>query len=151
MEINFIKKIHIGNSKLEEVLTQKIGDGTKDVCIDVTDYLKELDDNNDFKLGNIDAEGTKAVRKLGVVYLNSATKNFIDRIDILNRIIPSFNYSVEKGVKVSTLKYITIYNQFELRVEINGAEKKINYLHLCRSFIIHKKRLKDTSFFMFKN
>lgn len=125
MAINFIKKISICNSELEELFKQKIGNGKKDIFIEVTDYLKELDEDNTFKLGEYEIDGVKVLRKLGAIYLNVNEKSLINKIDKVFKVIPALEYKNKEGNQISTLDHITHYSQFSLKLDINDTEKEL--------------------------
>lgn len=125
MAIHFIKKIAICNSKLEDLFKEKIGNGEKDIFIEITDHLKELDYDNTFKLGEYEIEGVKVLRKLGAIYLNNNEKVLKNKMDKMVKIIPSLKYTNKQGDTISTLEYIANYNQYSLKLEVNDNEKEL--------------------------
>ena len=123
MKINFVKRIGIGNSKLEKLLKETIGDGSKDVFIDVDEELRDIDTDNTFKLGECEVRGIKAVRKLGAVYLTDDNLGLIDAGSRIDFVAPSFKYT--KGDSTTTtLEYIENYCAYKLQID-NGTKKDL--------------------------
>ena len=108
------------NPELKEQLIQKIGNGEKDVLIEITDYFNELDDferlsyTKIFNLGAFQIDGIEVVRKVAVIYLSDDKKTFNDRCNNINRII-----------NTKYISYINYFFQHTFKLKINGIEKEL--------------------------
>ncbi|NOW85906.1 hypothetical protein B0H39_003787 [Clostridium beijerinckii] len=132
MSLELVKKAGIGYPKLEELVIEKIGDGSKDVFIAENNYTQELISNDllgissSLKLGEYEIDGVKVKRKLGFVYLTSDQ----DRFSRIFSVIPSLKYSKGDTTRTSS-EYIKIYNQYNLLV---GRDGHSNYSLIAVSY-----------------
>jgi len=119
MSLRLTQEMGIANPSLEILITEKIGDGKKDVFINPDNYFKEIIANNIFdisnalELGECEVDGIKAMRKLGVVYISDNKLDFFDKNNRIYSIVPALKYSTI-DTETTTLEYITVYNQYNL-------------------------------------
>lgn len=127
ININFIKKEGESNPKLKNLIIEKIGDGNNNVCIDITDYIKDSIFYNDFNLGDTTFNGVKATKKIYAIYLISDinAKNSKNVFDIAFNILPIFKHIDNNGNYFSSRDNICRYSAYDLEIEDDNGKTEL--------------------------
>lgn len=129
MSLEMIQSIKIADEALKELIIKEIGNGKKDVFLREDSYFKELIDHNTLditstlKLGECEIDGVKAVKKLGLVYINDNRKlDLVERNRRIYAIVPALKYSKD-DIEITSIEHIAVYNQYKLIIKTDNVKK----------------------------